>query len=157
MSAGHVAGSQCPDYSGVKARFLRWAIVEPRTDQPHLLTSLGPVKVNFVVQVSEPVQRGHHGMALFNAERQLMWAWATDHLQLEPGFHTFSYTFAMLPLRSGAYSWQASLWDDGNLLELWDCLPEMIIATEVHQHPRDEWNGVLNVPCSFALQKGGEA
>ena len=30
------------------------------------------------------------------------------------------------------------------MLDLWDCLPEMTIATEIHQHHMDEWNGILN-------------
>ena len=154
MSAGEVASRSVGDSAAVRARFLRWEIVEPRVDQPHILSTLGPVRVNFAVQVGEPVRRGHHGIALFNADQQLMWAWATDDLQLEPGFHIFSYSFPMLPLRPGTYSWQVSLWEDKNLLEHWDCLPRMIIATEVHQHPQDEWNGVLNVPASFALQRG---
>jgi hypothetical protein len=29
----------------------------------------------------------------------------------------------------------------------------MIIATEGFQHPRDEWNGVLNVPCNFLIRE----
>jgi len=143
-----------PPNTNVKARFLRWEISEPRAEHAHLLSSLGPVQVNFLLQVNEPVQRGHHGVALFNADRQLMWAWAADDVRLAPGRYTLSYGFPMLPLRPGAYTWQVSLWNDGNLLELWECLPEMIIATPVHQHTRDEWNGVLNVPCQFSIHNG---
>jgi len=29
----------------------------------------------------------------------------------------------------------------------------MIIATENYQHALDEWNGVLNVPCSFEVNQ----
>jgi lipopolysaccharide transport system ATP-binding protein len=151
MSRGE---ARSPASAGVKARFLRWEILEPRGEFPHTLGTLGPVHVSFTVQVNEPVERGHHGVALFNAERQLMWAWAADDVRLAPGKYTLSYCFPMLPLRPGAYSWQVSLWNDRNLLELWDCLPEMIIATPVHQHSRDEWNGVLNMPCEFSIQNG---
>jgi hypothetical protein len=28
----------------------------------------------------------------------------------------------------------------------------MNIATQIFQHPRDEWNGVLNVPCDFKVR-----
>jgi hypothetical protein len=58
----------------------------------------------------------------------------------------------MLPLRPGAYSWQVSLWEDGELLDLWDCLPELNIATPVFQHAKDSWNGILNIPCEFSIQ-----
>jgi len=32
---------------------------------------------------------------------------------------------------------------------MWDCVPDMIIANRGDQHPQDEWNGILNVPCQF--------
>jgi lipopolysaccharide transport system ATP-binding protein len=147
---------QRPDGARSKARFLAWEIVEPRASHPHMLNSLDPVTVKFTVEVNEPVQSGHHGIALFNMDRQLMWAWAKDDVRLKPGIHSFTYTFPMLPLRPGAYAWQVSLWEDKQLLELWDCLPEMNIASKVFQHPRDDWNGILNVPCEFAIHDAEE-
>ena len=106
--------------------------------------------VKFIVQVNEPVRSGHHGIALFSVDNQLMWAWAANDLQLTTGLHEFYYTFPSLPLRPGAYSWLVNLYDESGRLDYWFCQPEMIIATEVHQHPQDQWNGVLNVPCRFA-------
>jgi hypothetical protein len=102
------------------------------------------------------MRRGQHGIALFNTDRQLIWAWSKDEIQLEPGIHTFTYAFPMLPLRPGAYFWQASIWEDKELLELWDFLPEMNVATKNYQHPRDEWNGILNMPCIFEIRDGEE-
>jgi ABC-type polysaccharide/polyol phosphate transport system ATPase subunit len=142
---------------GEKARFLSWKILEPRGESPHMLTSLGPVTIRFVVKVREPLRRCQHGAALFNMDRQLMWAWAKDDVRLEPGIHSFTYTFPMLPLRPGVYAWHVSIWEDKEMLDLWDCLPEMNIATQIFQHPRDEWNGLLNVPCDFSIQDGKEA
>jgi hypothetical protein len=57
-------------------------------------------------------------------------------------------------VRPGAYSWQVSLYEEGDQLDVWDCLPAMIVATENFQHARDEWNGILNVPCGFVVQEG---
>ena len=142
---------------GEKARFLNWEIVEPRGESPHLLTSLGPVTVRFAVQVSQPVCRGLHGIALYNMERQLMWGWSKGEIPLETGMHFFTYTFPILPLRPGVYTWQVSLWEEGEMLEMWDCLPELNIATQVLQDARDEWNGVLNVPFDFAVRDSEEA
>ena len=105
--------------------------------------------MNFVIELAAPVAKGEHGVALFNAERQLMWARAAQDLSLESGIHVFSHAFSSLPLRPGAYQWQVSLWNDGEMLDLWDCLPEMTIATEIHQHYMDEWNGILNLPSEF--------
>jgi len=134
-----------------KARFVRWEIQKPSTDIPHLLTTLGAVAIQFTIEVLDTVQFGNHGIALFNSDRQLMWAWGIEPVQLEPGLHYFRYAFPSLPLRPGPYSWQVSLWENGQMVDLWDCVPDMVIATEVHQHPRDEWNGILNVPCELQI------
>jgi len=148
-----IAKAQRPDGARSRAQFQAWEIVEPRSSQPHLLNSLDPVTVKFTVQVNEPVRSGHHGIALFSMDNQLMWGWAANNLRLGPGLHEFYYTFPTLPLRPGAYSWHVTLWDGGGLLDEWFCLPEMIIATEVHQHARDEWSGVLNLPCRFVVKQ----
>ena len=142
---------------GQKARFVSWEIVEPRSDSPHMLTSLGPVTVRFTMQVTQFIRLGLHGIALYNMDRQLMWGWSKGNIPLEPGLHSFTYSFPMLPLRPGAYAWQVSLWEDGEMLDLWDCLPEMNIATEVLQDARDEWNGVFNLPFDFAVRDAEEA
>jgi lipopolysaccharide transport system ATP-binding protein len=140
-----------PHQSSAKTQFLRWEIAGAPPDQPHLLSTLGPVTVNFVVELAQPVTNAEHGLALFNSERQLMWARAAQQLSLDPGVHVFSHSFPSLPLRPGAYQWQASLWDNSEMLDHWDCVPDMIIATEIHQHYMDEWNGILNLPSEFSL------
>lgn len=131
------------------ARFFRWDIAESNPDQTNVLTTLGAFRVNFALEVSRPVVRGQHGIALFNSERQLMWARAVEGLQLSKGNYVLSHSFPIMPVRPGVYQWQVSIWDDGQMLDLWDCLPEMNVATEGHQHHLDEWNGVLNIPAEF--------
>jgi lipopolysaccharide transport system ATP-binding protein len=131
------------------ARFLRWQITPSEPDRGHVLSTLGPFTVHFTVELTRPVRRGQHGVALFNSERQLMWARAVELLQLDAGTHVLKFLFPTLPLKPGAYQWQVSLWDDGHMLDLWDCVPDMVIATEVHQHHMDVWNGILNVPTEF--------
>ena len=142
--------------SASKARFLSWQIVEPRSLDPHVLSCLGEVTIRFVVRLLQPVSNGEHGIALFASDRHLLWARAEQNLTLEPGIHTFSHTFPSLPLRPGAYQWQVSLWDSGEMLDLWDAAPNLNIATEVHQHYSDQWNGILNLPTTFSLGTGKE-
>jgi lipopolysaccharide transport system ATP-binding protein len=137
--------------------FVSWEIIEPRAENPNVLTTPGPVHLRFVLRLNKPVTDGHHGIALYNHERQLMWGWATKHLQLAEGIHEFHYSFPMLPLRPGLYSWLVSLYDHGREVDVWPCFPEMAIATEIHQDLRDEWNGILNVPCVFAIHSSEHA
>jgi ABC-type polysaccharide/polyol phosphate transport system ATPase subunit len=135
----------------VQNGFVSWEIVEPRVENPCLLNTFGQVRLKFILRLSKPVSDGIHGIALYNHERQLMWGWAKYHFPLDEGIHEFHYSFPTLPLRPGIYSWQVSLYDGERQIDIWDCFPEMIIATEIHQHLRDEWNGVLNVPCAFGI------
>src|SRR4029077_20528503 len=113
-----------------------------------------PVKVKFMLRLDKPVADGHHGIALFNHERQLMWARAENRLQLLSGLHEFFYEFPTLPLRPGLYYWDVSLYEGVKQIDHWACAPEMIIATEIHQHPDDCWNGILNLPCQFSAELG---
>src|SRR5256884_6319687 len=108
LSGDHATGLQRS--KDARAQFLRWEIAEPGCSESHVLSSLGPVTVNFVVELAERVTNGEHGVALFDAERQLMWARAAQNLSLEPGSHVFTHTFPSLPLRPGAYQWQVRLW-----------------------------------------------
>ena len=143
--------------SGAKARFLRWEIAESQPEQRHVISTLGPVTVNFVIELAVPIRHGEQGVALFNGDRQLMCARAEQNLCLESGIHVFSYSLPSLPLRPAAYQWQVSIWDGDEMLDLWDCVPDMTIATECHQHYMDEWNGVLNLPFEFSLTSGPES
>jgi hypothetical protein len=59
-----------------------------------------------------------------------------------------------MPLRPGLYNWVVSLYDHGNQVDVWSCVPEMNVATPVYQDLRDEWNGILNVPCEFSTSHG---
>ena len=85
------------------------------------------------------------------SDRQLIWGWANDGVKLNTGENELRYTFPMLPVRPGPYTWLVSLYDEGIEVDAWECLPEMIVATEIHQHQYDSWNGVLNVPAEFTV------
>jgi len=42
-----------------------------------------------------------------------------------------------------------SVYTDNGLIDLWDCLPELVIATDPVTHYRDEYAGILNMPTTF--------
>ena len=139
----------------VNAEFLQWRITEPAGNQHNVLDSLGPVRVEFTVDVRKPVRRGVHGVGLYGADGQLMWGTATYNLTIGTGVHQFVYLLPGLPLRPGPYRWRVSLYDDSDLLDAWDCLPEMMVCTQPVTHPRGEWAGVLNIPSQFKIEHAG--
>jgi len=135
-----------------KCRFVRWELAEPGSgSSPHLLTTLGPVTVKFTVEIKEAIRKGHHGIALFNNDQQLIWAADFGSLELGVGNHDLCHTFPMLPLKPGPYLWLVSLFELNEMLGLWNGVPEMVVATESYQHPSDEWCGVLNIPAEFKI------
>jgi lipopolysaccharide transport system ATP-binding protein len=141
---------------GGGARFAGWSLCSDDGKASHMLTAAGGVQVRFLLDVETPITHGHHGIALYNVDRQLVWGWATDDISLEPGRTELVYEFPYFPLRPGPYSWKISIWSDGQMLELWDAVPELIVATENFQHHRDEWSGYLNLPCSFKIRRDGQ-
>jgi ABC-type polysaccharide/polyol phosphate transport system ATPase subunit len=136
---------------GKKGRFLKWEITDPRGEDVHTLTTFGSVTVKFTVEITEGLKKAVHGIALYNHDRQLIWGWAAYNFEMRSGVHEFCYKFPILPLRPGPYAWLVSLYDDQVEIDVWDCMPEMIVATETRQHTYDHWNGVLNIPSEFSL------
>jgi lipopolysaccharide transport system ATP-binding protein len=133
----------------VGARFVKWEILEPRAEKPNVLGGFGEVRLQFVLEVGKAVPDGHHGIALYNQDNQLMWAAAVNNLRLEPGLHNLTLRLPSLPLQPGVYHWQVSIWDGGNMLDTWECMPEMIVATEPLTHTSDAYQGILNLPWQF--------
>jgi ABC-type polysaccharide/polyol phosphate transport system ATPase subunit len=139
--------------AAAKARFVRWEIVRPNGQEPHVLKTLDAIKLKFVVDIRVLVQAGHYGIALRNHEQQVIWAWETQALTLGVGERQLCHTFPMLPLRPGLYTWIVALYERGEPIDVWDCLPEMMVAIENFQHPQDQWAGILNMPVGFEVDQ----
>jgi ABC-type polysaccharide/polyol phosphate transport system ATPase subunit len=139
------------DHRGMRAQFMNWAIDGAEQDASNILASTGRIRLKFGVSLHAPIRIGHHGIALYNGDRQLVWGTAVDNLELPAGTHAFVHELPTLPLRPGPYTWKVSLYDDGNLLDAWECVPEMLVATQPVTHSKDEWAGLLNIPDSFSV------
>jgi homopolymeric O-antigen transport system ATP-binding protein len=138
------------------ARFLSWEVAEPVAGKGNVISTLGPVVIKMVIRMNKPLSDGHHGIALWNADNQLIWAWSIDHLKMDRGIYELNYDLPGLPLKPGVYFWHVSLYEEGELLDQWNCHPELVIATEPMTHKLDKWMGVLNVPCEFSVRSKEE-
>jgi len=135
----------------VKARFLGWEIAEPKGPEPHILTEIAPTTVKFHLWAREDLGPCHHGIVLYDAGGRRVWGWAKDGVTIPAGESTFTFRFPMLPLRPGPYSWLVTLFDGSGLVDSWHVVPELVVATEDHQHRMDEWSGLLNFPFTFEV------
>lgn len=151
MARGERNGNKPGRGPAIKARFLGWEIAGMGGEEAHTLKTLDAVTFRFTVDVDQRIRAGHYGIALRNHEQQVIWAWETRPLPLDVGRRQFCHTFPTLPLRPGLYSWLVALYEDGDPIDIWDCVPEMMVATENFQHAQDEWSGVLNIPVAFEV------
>ena len=140
-----------PNCPNSKASFQSWEVLEPRNERSNALNSFGPLAVRFTVRVNQSLRKFHHGIVLYNADRQILWGHGFDGLELQPGTQHFIYKLPTLPLRPGAYNWYATLYDEENLVDSWDCVPELMVETIPVTHRMDEWAGSLNIPCNFSV------
>jgi lipopolysaccharide transport system ATP-binding protein len=157
MARGETNGSNLQGTANTKGRFLKWEIVNARSGDPNVLRTLGPFALKFVVEIHEKISRGAHGIAIYNQDNQLVWAWDTKNVQMEPGRHELFHSFPTFPVRPGPYCMYVSLYDDDKLVDDFNCVPDLIVATDVYQYPTDDWKSILNLPCKFAIdqQPGG--
>jgi lipopolysaccharide transport system ATP-binding protein len=133
------------------SQFLSWEIVHAAHEEPNWLETFGPVEIKFVVRVKDELRNALHGVALWNANDDLVWGTSVQGLSLEPGINELVHALPSLPLKPGSYRWHVSLWDGAQVVDEWYAVPEMIIATEPLGHYSDQWGGVLNIPCHFEV------
>src|ERR1700730_263843 len=134
-----------------KVRFVRWEIAGASASERHTLKSSDAVTLKFTLDIKEPVKSGHYGIALRNHEQQDIWAWETQPLVLAAGEHQIVHNFPVLPVRPGLYSWLVAFYDQADLVDIWECVPDMMVSTESFQHPQDQWSGILNIPVRFEI------
>jgi lipopolysaccharide transport system ATP-binding protein len=151
MSSGVETPSNLGAGSASKGGFVKWNVVESDEENPHTLSTLGPVTIRIVAQVRDRMEHCNHGIAIYNSDNLLVWAWAAEGFTLEKGEHQFFHRFPVFPVRPGPYTFYVSLYHDGDLIDARNLVPEMIVATEVHQYPMDDWKSVLNLPCEFRI------
>ncbi len=141
-----------PGAHHTKARFCGWEILEPRGAEVTQLETFGPVRIKFDLMVYERLRRASHGIALYNADRHLLWGTDTQELDFAPGHHEIIYSLSSLPLRPGAYQWLLSLREQHEIVHVWDGVPDMLVATPPLSRSLDDWAGVLNIPCKVDIE-----
>jgi lipopolysaccharide transport system ATP-binding protein len=148
-------GTAARNTSKTAAQFIRWELLRPPSDQPHILSSREACTVRFTVAARKSVRTVHHGIALFDSNQSLIWAAESNDISLNVGVHHFDHQLPGLPVRPGPYYWQVSLHDAEGLLDLWNAVPELVVDTELRSHHRDEWQGILNLPSAIQIRSVG--
>ena len=122
----------------------------------NVLTTTGPTEVTFRLEVRTPIRRARHGIALLSPTGQNLWGTAVTELEFAPGVYELTHSLPGIPIQPGVYFWQVSLYTDDGMIDLWDCLPDLIVSTPPMTHYRDEYAGVLNFPSQFKLRPAAD-
>jgi lipopolysaccharide transport system ATP-binding protein len=154
-AGGTTAGSRTGDHA--RGYFTGWELVDQKNSSPHTMAMVGPVTVRFKLKLCEHIKNGIHGIALFNAERQLLWGWAAYELNLGAGDHDLIVDFPLLPLKPGIYTWMVSFWDRDELIDKGDLAPDFHVVTPSFQHQFDEWSGLINLPSEYTVRSSSAA
>ena len=78
MSAGELPSEGRELGTPVRARFVRWEMEAGNGESTSALDWEGEVRLCFVVEVNEPLRNIHHGVALYNPARQVLWGNGID-------------------------------------------------------------------------------
>lgn len=133
--------------------FAGWRILGSCSDDQHKLTVDGPVGLELVLRLCQPIFNAHHGLILQSSSGQNLAGWRTDGLHLAPGTYRLHWKIGSLPFRSGVYYWFASLWDGGTKVDTACLQPELVIVTQDHNGLHEEWTGVINTPGDVNIER----
>jgi len=134
-----------------RAQFLHWKLSGLSCSSDHALSSDGQTTVNFLLRVNEHLHNIHLGIILYDQSRHPLWSRTMEGTMLEPGLYEVRYTLASLPLWPGVYSWRVGLYDSGERVDDWECLPQMQVVTVPFAQTRDDIAGFLNVPSELEI------
>jgi hypothetical protein len=130
---------------GVAARFLKWELHQQGEEPGHSVTSNGPVQAVFYAKVHRPLPHGDFGFSLLNTDGQIVWG-AGVAVSLEPGLHRIVLSVPMLPLKPGTYYWAVVLFSEKEIIDQWQCYPQITVSTVPLASIYDQYAGILNLP-----------
>jgi lipopolysaccharide transport system ATP-binding protein len=149
MSVGNLENSR-PAQG--RAQFLSWKLVDSSNDSDHSVASDGPITVSFVLRVNQHLDGVHLGLILYDQDRHPLWSQTMEGMTIETGMHEIRYTLSSLPIQPGAYVWRIGLYDSGDRIDDWECLPQLQVVTVPFAQTRDEIAGFLNIPSEFDVR-----
>jgi len=113
-------------------------------------------EIVFVLDMPTPIQRGHHGLVLYDSEGRVAWSAATNDIHLpQPGTYNLRYLLPSFPLKPGVYSWFMTFYEtlSGQELDRWYAEQPLVVGAPLYTHPMEQYQGLLNVPSVFTVER----
>jgi ABC-type polysaccharide/polyol phosphate transport system ATPase subunit len=150
--AGVMLAARDRETLGHHGVFLKWELAGGGNI---LRDGLREVTFNFLVDLREPVRRGHFGFHIYNDASVLVASWGFDEVSFESGLQNIEITVPYLPLRPESYSIMCSIFNNGNnlsgglMLEAWNAVPLLAVDSLPLSHKQDGWAGIFNIPAQI--------
>jgi lipopolysaccharide transport system ATP-binding protein len=154
MSVGGLDNSRPPQG---RAQFLSWRLEDSTHSSDHSLASEGPATVSFFLRVNESLNGVHLGALLYDQSRNPLWSRTEEGFSIGRGVHELRYTLSSLPILPGVYTWRVGIYDSGERIDDWECIPQMQVTTVPLNQTRDEIAGILNIPSDMRVRQIEEA
>ena len=152
--AGVMEAAQDRNRENPTGVFLSWELASGGNI---LRDGLREVTFSFLVNLREPVRRGHVGFHIYNDSSVLVASWGFDELSFAAGMQNIKITIPYLPLRPESYSIMCSMFNGGNnltggrMLEAWNAVPLLAVDSLPLSHKQDAWAGVFNIPAAIKV------
>lgn len=134
-----------------RAQSLRWRLLGSNRSSDYILPSDGETSVGFILRVNQPLHGVRRGINLHDQHRHSLLGNTIDGVPLEPSMYEFCSTHPSLPLRPSPYSWRTVIYDAGEPVDDWECVPQMQVITLPITHYRDESAGFLNIRSKLEI------
>lgn len=131
--------------------FTSWRLDGGGGEADNVLVDHDRVRAEFTLILEQGLRAREYEVTLVDVDDRLMWGKAWQDVAFAPGPNVLTLGFPSLPLRPGTYFWRLVLHGDEGPIDAWEAAPPLIIATENHQHHRDQSSGMLNVPVQLSV------
>ena len=135
-----------------RAQFLSWKLEDSNHNSDHSLATDGQITVSFFLRVNEPLYGVHLGALLYDQSRNPLWSRTLEGFSIGCGVHELRYTLSSLPILPGVYAWRIGIYDSGERVDDWECIPQMQVVTVPLNQTRDEIAGILNIPSELNVR-----
>lgn len=138
-----------------EVKFIKWEVLNSSLNQTHSLVSGEAVEFDFQLNCRRPLVDLRFNFAVQNAEGRLLIASGGKHLSqmsIQEGVYRLRWS-CRIPLTAGNYRLlvEAISVEDEELLDAWQCTPELEVSASPVDPPDGGWQGLINTQINFHL------
>lgn len=153
----HTDGLSEKDVPQGTGKFIRWEILNSRTESKHSCYSREKVSICFTFVSRRIIKDARIGFHIFNSAGQnISVSTSLDNggtpFELDNGTYKFVFTLR-LPVKGDTYFFQIRMRSGKEDIDVWDCVPGLIVISSAQTHLQEHVLGILNEDILFEMKK----